>query len=102
MDKFFNLIIWVLAVYGTTNIIVFSTLFKPIREYLRDYKFIGKMIVCVLCMGFWVGVFWGLTYWSPGASINDKNYLYPLLDGCVGSSVCWLIYLLVSARMQGK
>lgn len=102
MSNIANLIIWILAVYGTTNIIVFSTLFKPIRDYLRNFKFIGKVVTCILCMGFWVGVFWGTMYWSPGISINNQNYLYPLFDGCIGSSACWLIYLLISSKMEGK
>jgi L-cystine uptake protein TcyP (sodium:dicarboxylate symporter family) len=109
MEYFTSLIVWILAVYGTTNIIVFSMIFKPIREYLSSKaQFFSKLVVCPLCMGFWVGALYGLVYWNPSEFLllrsQDWWIFIPdlLFNGTIGSCVSWLIYLAVSNKMQGK
>ena len=45
-----DLIVFILACYGMTNIICFSTIFQPIRNKIQ-------MIGCPMCVGFHVGWF---------------------------------------------
>ena len=106
-DFFVEFLIWSLGVYGTANIIVFSNFFKPVREFFKDTPFFGKMIVCILCTGFWVGLFWSLVVWSPAnmfimQSYWANKYTNTLFDACIGSCICWIIYLFLHTRSEGK
>lgn len=108
MDYLTNFIIWTLATFGAANIIVFSAIFKPLRDMLAKSKFFFKLVNCILCMGFWVGVFWGLTVWSPAnyfiikESIPFQPFFDALFNGSLGSCVSWLFYLCLMNRMAGK
>lgn len=109
-DFLVSFIIWCLGVYGTANIIVFSTIFKPIREFLnKRIPPIGKLVTCILCMGFWSGLFWGWIIWSPSEILYLRNWAYYsvnvfdlVFNGAIGSAVCWLIYLFTASKMVGK
>ena len=108
MDYLTNFIIWSLATFGTANIIVYSTMFRPLRDKFTNIPFFGKLINCILCMGFWTGLFWGLTVWNPAGYFMLKEYMPfqlffdMLFNGSLGSCVSWLIYLAISNRMAGK
>jgi len=126
MEHLVDVLVWIIAVYGMSTIIVHSTLFEPVRNFLtysgvvtdeegnlvemvkRNFTLPGKLINCILCMGFWVGVFWGLLVWSPADSIflrpnNELTlFLKGLFSGCLGSATTWLIYLKVFPLMEGK
>lgn len=54
-----NLLIFILACYGMTMILVYSKIFESIREIIRSYnkELLSYMIKCPMCMGFWVGIF---------------------------------------------
>lgn len=108
MDYLVNFIVWSLATFGAANIVVYSTIFKPVRTSLARVKFFGKLVNCILCMGFWVGVMWGVTVWSPAEyfilkqQLPLQNLFDILFNGSLGSCVCWLIYLAIAGRMVGK
>ena len=75
-----DLVYFVLAAYGMTQILVYGSILNPIRP--KKGK-LGELFECPMCMGFWVGVFlWGsntqtelfnycLLYTSP--SPRDKR-----------------------------
>lgn len=108
MDFLTNFIIWSLATFGAANIIVYSAIFQKLRASTIKLPFINKLINCILCMGFWIGVFWGLTIWSPAEyfflkqSMPFQLFFDMLFNGSLGSCVSWLIYLAISNRMAGK
>ena len=94
-------IIWILCVYGITNILVVSMLFKPLREFaLAKTPFIGKILTCVMCAGFWVGGFLSML-WNPTQFITQLPGLSSLLGGALGSGTSWIIHVFV-ARAVGK
>ena len=102
MEYLVSVILWILAVYGMTTIIVSSVLFQPIRKRVEKIAPLHKLINCMLCMGFWVGVFWGGLFWDP---FSNANALYPmrlLFDGCLGAATTWIIYLKMYPLMYGK
>lgn len=109
-DYLTSFIIWSLAVFGTANIIVFSTIFKPIRDALNNVPVLSKLINCILCMGFWVGMFWGLLMWNPAEFLMLRGFsgelsqtlLDAVFNGTLGSCVSWLIYLFISDKMIGR
>jgi len=96
MDYLTNFIIWSLATFGAANIVVYSTIFKPVRLALAKIPFFGKLVNCILCMGFWVEYFLLKQMW-PYQIVFDM-----LFNGSLGSCVCWLIYLSIANKMVGK
>jgi hypothetical protein len=53
-----ELIIFILACYGMTMIVVYSKIFEKIRNILKSFNndMITYMVKCCMCMGFWVGI----------------------------------------------
>ena len=123
MEYLINTLVWVLGVYGMSTIIVHSQIARPFRESLtyypdREYDkhgnliaanhrkgflgFLGKLVHCILCTGFWVGILWGQCYWSPLESLDSHWIVNTLFTGCLGSATTWLIYLKVYPLMEGK
>ena len=92
-----DLIAFVLVCWGITNILVNSKLFKPLRDRLKPVPFLGQMIYCTMCMGWWVG----LAVSCLGMNITEVSYDYRLefiADAFVSSGTCWIIYVAL-ARM---
>lgn len=80
-----DFIYWILVSFGITTIISTSKIFKPVRKFIGDRsRFLGELLSCSMCTGFWVGVFLSLTYYSPTGNI--------FFDACVSSACCWLLY----------
>ena len=94
MSYLVDVLVWVLATFGMTTIIVNSTVMLPVRNVVSKVSpFLGKLINCILCMGFWVGVFWGVLSFNPFEQYHSSIFLDLLFAGCVGSATSWLIYL---------
>ena len=122
MEYLVSTIIWILATYGMSTIIVNSQLLNPVRNFFsyksrkydekgiltsaveRKFKLPGKLINCIMCTGFWVGVFWSMLYWSPNWGITGDPPLImsALFSGCLGSATTWIIYLRLYPSMQNK
>ena len=125
MDYLTSTLIWILGTFGMATIIVNSQIMMPVRNFLtfskmikddtgnytevveRKFKLFGKLVNCILCMGFWSGVFWGALYWHPFAQTEeyyrDANMLFDMLfAGCFGAATTWIIYLMIYPMMQGK
>ena len=55
------MIIDILTIVGLTIIITTSKMLKPFREFASVKSlFIGELLSCSLCTGFWVGIFFYL------------------------------------------
>tara|TARA_Y100001938_G_scaffold129712_1_gene184941 strand:- start:813 stop:1121 length:309 start_codon:yes stop_codon:yes gene_type:complete len=102
MEYLVSVLIWILACYGMTTIIVSSVAFAPIRKAVQKISVLHKLINCMLCMGFWVGVFWGSMFWDPFSNIETFYPLRLLFNGCFGAATTWLIYLKAYPLMYGK
>lgn len=108
MDYLTSFFIWALATFGAANIIVYSTIFQPIRNALAGISILNKLVNCILCMGFWVGMAWGFLVWNPSDYfLLKQQFVYqPFIDavfnGSLGSCICWITYLLISDKMTGK
>jgi hypothetical protein len=103
MEYLVSVLIWVLAVYGMTTIIVSSAIMEPVRKMItKTIPPLGKLVNCMLCTAFWAGVFWGMLYWNPFSKAEGNVFLHALFSGCFGSATTWLIYLKFFPLMQGK
>lgn len=103
MDVF----IYILIVYGITNIVVQSTLLEPLKallielaadtknEYLK-YSFIKthKLVSCYMCLSFWVGMWLGL-FFGPVTA-----WAFPL-NGFFYSATTWIISCFVQFLGNG-
>jgi len=83
MTNFTGFLIWVLTAYGITNVLSESKILAPYRNKLKGKLL--EMVKCYMCLGFWVGMALGWFWRSPTDII--------ILDGFLGSSVCWLLSL---------
>lgn len=118
-----ELLIWILAVYGTTTILVSAKITEPLRNWVKFSKsweneegkkcvierenefakFCSKILACFLCTGFWVSIFWSIFVWSPSSIyMINWNPLRLLFDGCVGACCVWTMFLYLSPKTQGK
>lgn len=103
MEYLVSVLIWIMAVYGMTTIIVSSTIMEPVRKAITAFcPPLGKLFHCMLCMSFWCGIFWGMLYWNPFSKAEGNMFMHALFMGCFGSATSWLIYLKAFPLMQGK
>ena len=80
---------WCITAYGLTNILSISKIFGPVRRWLlkkvkTPLRFIGELLSCVMCTGFWVG----LLLYLCGYSLTG----YILFDGFAASGASWLLH----------
>ena len=75
---------FILSGIGITNLIVNSSIFSGIRDYIKGKsKFFGELISCMMCSGFWVGVLmssnFGYEVLYGGALISVMSYTYGVI-----------------------
>ena len=106
----------ILGCYGITSIIVQSKLFKPFREWVENKSvFLGKLINCMLCSGFWIGLITILVFnMSPAYSFLGEYSLLPefatrcfcaIFDGAFIASMVYhinLIELYVESKLPNE
>lgn len=54
-------LIWLIVGWSITSILVNGTILDPVRNYfIVKLPFFSKLLTCIQCSGFWVGIFLGL------------------------------------------
>ena len=87
-----ELIIWILAAYGMSQILVFGSIFDNIRNFITEHsKFFGDLLGCMMCTSTWVGFFFSLAFFSPTASLVTIPYSNIFFDGMLASGGVWAI-----------
>lgn len=78
-----NFMLFLFASVGISNIIVNSYIFEGLREtILLKNDFFGKMINCMLCTGFWIGII----LWTANPIIFSQfGILAPIAAGAISS-----------------
>ena len=88
-----ELIWFILTAYGLTFILVFGSIFNPIRPTSGK---LGELFHCPLCTGFWVGVF----LWSLNGATELFNFEYNLINafvcGCVSAGTSYFLSMLLN------
>lgn len=65
-----SLLLFILIGFGITTIITKSSIFEPLRDRLDNggdtlsENFFGMLIVCPMCVGFWIGVLQSVIFGS--------------------------------------
>ncbi len=97
---------WIIAHYGATNILVTSKLLKPFRQLVDKYSdFFSGLIHCMMCSGFWIGIFMSMNGFGLIQSILAMDTIYQqtaavFFDGFFGSATAWLIHVGVYNRSK--
>jgi len=88
-----ELILFVLAAYGLTQILVYSDMpvIKKLRPHKESYKGYGKVFHCPMCMGFHVG--WLLMLLSPFTELFsfDVSVFNFFLLGSLSSGTSYIL-----------
>ena len=104
-----SLVIFMLAAYGMTTILVYGSIFNGVRNFIHKqsseegfkllrpiFSFLSELIVCPLCTSTWVGFFLSLTMFSPVHNIIGLNeYFSVFFDGMLSAGSVWAINAIV-------
>ncbi len=98
-----QLILFMILAYGFSTIMVYGTIFKGMRNFIKEYgesdlifseifKFISGILSCMMCCSTWVGFFLGITLFSPTHEFFGTNpYFSWFFDGLFSSGAVWAI-----------
>jgi hypothetical protein len=88
-----ELIIFIIATLGMTDIIVNQGIFDKPRNWVDrvfHFSLFNELIHCEVCMGFWVGV--GLSFLIPLPIVTPCNFF---IAGLISSAVNKIVGLLL-------
>ena len=85
-----QLLVFLLASYGVTNIVTSSRLFAGARGRLAALSdTAGHWVRCPMCMGVPVGIGWRLVGLELGTALSWSRET--LVAGAVSSGACWIV-----------
>ena len=89
-------LIWILAAYGMSQILVFGSIFDKPRDWITKHStFFGDLLGCMMCTSTWVGFFFSLTFYSPTETMTMLPYSNIFFDGMLASGSVWALNALV-------
>jgi len=92
-----DLLYFILASWGMTQILVYSSIFEKARHWINEKShWFGALIHCPMCTGFWVGVFlFGINSMTELFNF-EYNIANLLILGCLSSAVSYALNVIVS------
>jgi hypothetical protein len=103
-----NILIWLLAAYGMSNILVYGSIFQGMRNWFQNmgnsnyvpfnglFKFVSELLSCMMCTSTWSGFFMSLVVYSPWHEIMGSNQFVSIFfDGMLASGFVWAINSIV-------
>lgn len=100
-----NLFIFILASYGISNILVYSSIFEGFRNNLKRLgtgpKSLHKLFSCMMCMPTWVGFILSTVLQLYGVNTPFTTYgvesfgLAIFLDGVLSSGAVYALNVLI-------
>jgi len=104
-----QLLIFMLAAYGMTTILVYGSIFNGLRNFIHKqgledgfiitrpiFSFLSELIVCPLCTSTWIGFFLSLTMFSPIHNFIGLNQYYSIFfDGMFSAGSVWAINAII-------
>ena len=89
-----RLLVFLLACYGTTNIITTSRLLRSTRAWLTEKSsLVAYWIRCPMCLAVPVGACWSLVGLSPYPMLGWLGDA--LVAAAVSSGWCWIVRVLL-------
>lgn len=103
-----QLLLWMIMAYGMTNILVYGSIFKGMRDTIKMwgenelvpfngfFNFISGIVSCMMCCSTWVGFFFGIFVYSPvHEMLGITNWGSWFFDGLLASGAVWAINAIV-------
>jgi len=98
-----ELIIWILAAYGMTQILVFGSIFDKPRNWITKHStFLGDLFSCMMCTSTWVGFLFSLVFYSPTLTMITIPYTNIFFDGMLASGAVWALNAMVEWFEENK
>jgi len=90
---------WALTLFGIVYSLGNSKLTYPYVDKLIESQnvilhFLGELLICPMCLGFWVAGLLSLLWYSP----TDRL----ILDMFLGSGICWILYVMCYFLSRGE
>ena len=86
---FINFLLFILAGVGITNLVVNATILDYPRDFVtKNSEFLEKLLSCMMCSGFWVGVI--LSIFTPEINIVYGGAIISLLSYSAGGLLDYL------------
>lgn len=103
------ILVWVMIAYGMTSIIVWGSIFEPMRTFFCELSqkenllvrnfglFFKKLTTCMLCTGTWVGFFLGEFFFTPSLYYFHFNHMeiHWFYDGMFAAGSVWIVNVFV-------
>ena len=90
-----DLIYFVLAAYGLTQILVYGSIFDKVRPTTGWF---GDLFSCTMCVGFWVGVLlFGINGWTE-LFTYEYNLVNLLILGWLASGTSYVFNMIFSDK----
>lgn len=103
-----QLILWMIMSYGLMNIVVYGSIFKGVRDKIRElgdnkelvssviFDFISGILTCPMCFSTWGGFLLGLYVYSPTHQILGLSPIVSwFFDGILSSGAVWAINAII-------
>lgn len=84
-----NLLLFILACSGGTQIIVYGKIFEKLREFIPLFK-------CSMCTSFWFGILIHTFFYIQDIRIFPNYLLGAFLLGCISSGTSYILNMGVS------
>ena len=99
-----NILIWLIAAYGMSQILVYGSIFDNTRLSIHKWgqnkllpfnflgKFISELISCMMCTSTWVGFFMSLVLGGLTKNYFNTSWFVSLfLDGMFTAGSVWML-----------
>jgi len=92
-----QLVLWLFVAYGMTTILVYGSIFETPRKWIiKNSKFFGELIGCMMCTSTWVGFFMSLSLGGLTIKFFNMHWVYGIFwDGMFTCGVVWAINAIV-------
>ena len=87
-----GLVYFILCAYGMTYILLYGSIFNPIRP--KKGK-LGELFKCPLCLGFWVGVFLCSINYFTELFTYEYNFINALLLGSLSAGSSYFLSMIL-------
>ena len=94
-----DLLYFILASWGMTQIIVYGSIFESLREWIAERSFwLGTLIHCPMCTGFWAGVFLFGINGCTELFTYEYNLINLLILGWLSSGTSYILNMVFSDK----